>query len=75
MEWRAPGREQSPSPPEGYVVSFVAFHLHGFGMPSHRFLREVLHHYGVSLHEISPNGDQQMASFVALYEGFLGIDP
>lgn len=57
------------------MVSFVAFHLLGFGMPVHRFLREVLHHYGVSLHELSPNGIQQMAAFVALCGGFLGINP
>lgn len=75
VEWRASGQERSPYPLEGYVVSFVAFHQRGFGMPAHRFLRELLHHLGVSLQELSPNGVQQMDLFVALYDGFLGIDP
>lgn len=75
MEWRVPGQERSLSPPQGCVVSLVAFHLRGFGMPAHRFLSEVLHHYGVSLHELSPSGIQQMDAFVAFCEGFLGMNP
>lgn len=55
VEWHASGREQSPSPPQGYAVIFIAFHLRGFGMPAHRFIRELLHHYDMSLHELSPN--------------------
>lgn len=74
MEWRAPGRERSPVLRRGYVVSFLAFHMRGFAMHAHRFLREVLHHYGVALHELAPNGVQQMAAFTALCEGYLGID-
>ena len=75
MEWLAPGNERYPEPPQGYVVSFLAFHVRGFAMPAHRFLREILHHFKVALHELAPNGLQQVAVFVALCEGFLGIDP
>ena len=28
-EWRLPGNEDEPSPPEGYVVSFAHFHKRG----------------------------------------------
>ena len=38
MEWIIPGGEDVPSPPAGYVVSFVPFHEHGFATPPHRFL-------------------------------------
>jgi hypothetical protein len=38
------------APPEGYVVSFVAFHKRGFGVPPSRFMRSVPYHYGVELH-------------------------
>ena len=38
-EWRLPGEEDEPQPPEGYVVSFTHFHERGFAMPAHQFLR------------------------------------
>ncbi|KAF8664320.1 hypothetical protein HU200_054870 [Digitaria exilis] len=74
-EWISPPlSHKTPSPPAGYVVSFMAYHVRGFAMPAHRFLHEVLHHFGVELHALAPNGVQQMANFVALCEGYLGID-
>jgi hypothetical protein len=34
LEWRVPPtNHQEPAPPEGYVVSFIAFHERGLGMP------------------------------------------
>lgn len=54
------------------MVSFIAYHVRGFGMPAHLFLRGMLHHYGVQFHELSLNSVQQMGAFMALYEGFLG---
>ena len=48
-EWRLPGKEDVPSPPDGYVVSFVRFHEHGFATPAHRFLRGLLHYYMIEL--------------------------
>ena len=41
MEWILPDGEDEPSPPDGYVVSFVPFHERGFTTPPHRFLRRV----------------------------------
>ena len=74
-EWLLPGDEGEPVPPEGYVVSFAIFHERGFGVPAHRFLWGLLDYYEVELQHLTPNGIQYMAAFVALCEGFLGIDP
>ena len=49
MEWIVPSGEDEPSPPDGYVVSFVPFHEHGFMTPPHRFVRGLLHYYGLEL--------------------------
>jgi hypothetical protein len=59
----------------GYVVSFILFHERGFGVPAIRFMRALLHHYGVELHNFNPNSIAQAAIFAAVCEGFLGIDP
>jgi hypothetical protein len=65
----------APSPPPGYVLSFISFHERGFGVPASRFMRAILHFYGVELHNLSPNSIAQAAIFAAVCEGFLGIGP
>jgi hypothetical protein len=74
-EWMAPPSGAASSPPPGYVVSFVSFHERGFGVSASRFMRAILHVYGVELHNLSPNSISQAAIFVAVCEGYLGIDP
>jgi hypothetical protein len=74
-EWIAPPSGAAPSPPPGYVLSFVSFHERGFGVPASRFMRAILHFYRVELHNLSPNSIAQAAIFAAVCEGFLGIDP
>ena len=74
-EWLLPGKEDMPSSPDGYVVSFAHFHEHGFETPTHRFLRGLLHYYNIEVQHLNPNGNQQMVAFVTLCEGFLGISP
>jgi hypothetical protein len=74
-EWMPPASEADPAPPLGYVVSFVSFHEWGFGVPASRFMRALLHYYGVELHNLNPNSIAQVAIFAAVCEGFLGIDP
>jgi hypothetical protein len=74
-EWMAPASEADPTPPLGYVVSFISFHERGFGVPASRFMRALLHHYGVELHNFNPNSIAQAAIFAVVCEGFLGIDP
>jgi hypothetical protein len=75
LEWLAPGSEADPTPPPGYVVSFTPFHEWGFGMLVSRFMRALPHYYGVELHNFNPNSIAQAAIFVAVCDGFLGIDP
>jgi hypothetical protein len=75
-EWiPPPPNGAAPSPPPGYVVSFVSFHERGFGVPASRFMRAILHNYRVELHNLSPNSISQATIFVAVCEGYLGIDP
>jgi hypothetical protein len=64
-----------PTPPPRYVLSFVSFHERGFGVPASRFMRALLHYYGVELHNFNPNSIAQAAIFAVVCEGFLGIDP
>jgi hypothetical protein len=75
LEWMAPVSEANPTPPPGYAVSFIPFHERGFGVPASRFMRALLHHYGVELHNFNPNSIAQAAIFATVCEGFLGIDP
>jgi hypothetical protein len=70
-----PSSGADPTPPRGYVLSFVSFHERGFGVPASRFMRALLHYYGVELHNFNPNSIAQAAIFAAVCEGFLGIDP
>jgi hypothetical protein len=57
------------------VVSFIAFHERGLGMPPSRFMRVLLHHYKVELHHLAPNSISQAAIFAAVCEGYLGMEP
>ena len=56
MEWIVPGGEDVPSSLDGYVISFVPFHVRGLATPRHRFLRGLLHYYGLELQHLNPNG-------------------
>jgi hypothetical protein len=68
-----PVSDREPNPPHNYVVSFVRLHECGFTTPASRFMRGLCHHYGVELHNFTPNAISQVACFVAVCEGFLGI--
>jgi hypothetical protein len=75
-EWRVPELDaEEPHPPVGYVVSFIAFHERGLGVLASKFMRSLLHYYGVELHNFAPNSIAQVAIFAAVYEGYLGIPP
>ena len=71
--WIAPKSEMTPNPPSGYVISLARLHERGFGVPAGRFIRTLCHHYGVELHNFAPNAISQVAVFVAICEGYLGI--
>jgi hypothetical protein len=72
---RVPEDLAFPTPAEGYVVSFVAFCEWGFGTPSHRFLCSLLQYYGLELHNQTPSGILHIATFMALCEAYLRVDP
>jgi hypothetical protein len=63
-----PVRDQEPNPPFGYIVSFICFHERGFAAPASRFMRTLCYHYGVELHNFTPNAISQAATFVGVCE-------
>jgi hypothetical protein len=75
-EWRVPPSDhREPAPPEGYVVSFMAFHERGFGVPASPFMWVLLYYYKVELHHLAPNSISQATIFMAVCEGYLGMEP
>ena len=72
--WRVlAGSKVEPRPKENEVVSFVPFHLLGFGLSTHPLLRWLLYYYGLHLHDLTPEGIHHLFVFIMLCEGFLGI--
>jgi hypothetical protein len=51
----------------------MRLHERGFATPASRFMRGLCYHYGVELHNFTPNAISQAATFVDVCEGFLGI--
>ena len=53
--WRVPARSEGElRPKENEVVSFIPFHLLGFGLPAHPLLRWLLYYYRLRLHDLTP---------------------
>jgi hypothetical protein len=74
-EWIVPDDHDFSAPPDGYVVSFVHFHDRALAAPAHCFLLGLLHYYKIELQHLNPNGIQHIVAFIALCEGYLGIEP
>jgi hypothetical protein len=74
-EWIIPGNKDELNSPADYVISFAHFHERGFGMPTSNFFCGLLHYYGIDLQNLNPNSVLQIAVFIALCEGHLGIRP
>ena len=73
--WIPPRPEETePNPPDGYIMSLVRLHERGFGVPVGRFMHALCGYYGVEMHNFSPNSISQVAVFVAVCEGNLGIE-
>ena len=73
--WIPPRPEEiEPNPPSGYILSLVRLHERGFGVPAGRFLRALYDYYQMELHNFNPNSISQAAVFVALCEGYVGIE-
>jgi hypothetical protein len=74
-EWMAPPSGAAPSPPSGYVLSFVSFHERGFGVPASRFMRAILHFYRVELHISAPTPSRKQPSSRQFAKCFWGLTP
>ncbi|KAE8821874.1 hypothetical protein D1007_00067 [Hordeum vulgare] len=72
---RLPGAEASPAPVAGEVVVFTEHFYRGFRAPSQLFLRRVASVLRPAAHHLAPNAILQLAAFVVLCEGFVGIEP
>ena len=65
--------EVEPRPKENEVVSFVPFHLLGFGLPAHPLLWCLLYYYRLRFHDLTLEGILHLLVFIMLCKGFLGI--
>ncbi|KAE8809453.1 hypothetical protein D1007_13973 [Hordeum vulgare] len=70
-----PGGEGSPAPQAGEVVVFPEHFACGFGLPASDFFFGFLEHFDMQLHHLEANTVLQLAAYVTLCEGFLGIEP
>ncbi|KAE8816904.1 hypothetical protein D1007_05455 [Hordeum vulgare] len=70
-----PGTENSPTPRDAEVVVFDEHFARGLGLPASHFFFGFLMHYSVQPYHLGPNAVLQLAGFVTLCEGFLGIEP
>ncbi|RLN28886.1 orf3 [Panicum miliaceum] len=74
-EWRSCTGEAFPSEDRNKMVVFRSFYENGFGLPSGAFFQGLLHYYGLEATHLKPNSIAQIAMFIHLCEGFLGITP
>jgi hypothetical protein len=80
LRWAAAGVDGPlergwPDSAAGVCAQFHPLPRAGVWSASDGFMRALLHHYGVELHNLNPNSITQAAIFAAVCEGFLGIDP
>ena len=54
---------------------FKAHFERGFSLPPSKFLLAVLARYNAQMHNFPPNSIQVLSGYVALCEGYLGIEP
>ncbi|KAE8783878.1 hypothetical protein D1007_42629 [Hordeum vulgare] len=72
---RLPGGEGSLTPQDGEAVIFNEHFARGFRLPVSHFFSRFLIHFGLRPHHLTANAILQLAAFVTLCEGFLGIEP
>ena len=64
--WRPVAGEPFLTPDTSELVVFVAYFVHGFGIPAHPFLRKLLGYYGISLCHVHPNSILHISFFINL---------
>ncbi|KAE8808853.1 retrotransposon ty3-gypsy subclass [Hordeum vulgare] len=72
---RVPDTEATPTPERGEVVVLEEHFYHGFGLPTSDFFSCFLTFFGLQPHHLAPNAILQLAAFVVLCDGFIGIEP
>jgi hypothetical protein len=73
--WQVEPSATMPAPLDEEVVILKSHIDCGLSLPPSYFLKGVLWHYRLQLHHIAPNSFTALAGFVALCEGYLGINP
>jgi hypothetical protein len=68
--YRVPEDPASPTPMEGYVVSFTSFYEREFGRAPHRFVHSLLQYYDLEFHHLTPSGVLHIMTFVTLCEAY-----
>lgn len=71
--WRPAAGQPFPMPNTNELVVFEDFFWHGFGLPAHPFLRDLIEYYGVSLCNLHPNTILHISIFINFCESCLGI--
>jgi hypothetical protein len=74
-KWRVDPSASVPAPSNEEVVMLKSHIDRGFSLPPSYFLKGVLRHYRLQLHHLAPNSSTAIAGFIALCEGYLGINP
>ncbi|KAE8819520.1 hypothetical protein D1007_02503 [Hordeum vulgare] len=69
-----PMGEGSPVPQAAEAVVFAKRFAHGFRMPASDFFSRFLAQFGQQPHHLAANAILQLAAFVTLSKGFLGIE-
>ncbi|CAN6271036.1 unnamed protein product [Urochloa humidicola] len=79
VEWRAPTKDELPSPSIMEKDQFVILSLNhimcGLRMDASDFLVSVLKHYGIEWSHLTPNSITVLSIFTHLCEAYLGVPP
>jgi hypothetical protein len=73
--WQCCYGEEFPSKDMDQTVMFKSFYEKGFALPTGAFFHGLLHFYGLEVTHLKPNLITQIAIFIHLCEGYLGIAP
>ena len=73
--WRPAAGEDCPTPRTDELVMFEDYFFHGFGIPVHPFLHNLIAYYSIRLCNLSPNSILHVAIFINLCESYMGILP
>ena len=73
--WQCCYEEDFLSEDTDQTVVFKSFYKKGFALPAGAFFHGLLHFYGLEVTHLKHNSIAQIAIFIHLCEGYLGIAP